>query len=131
MPRRRHRRTWFVLRIVEVGKRLITVDWIVRNDDEEKFYDAALADALQIENGVRVISPEWMVIIKHLAGRPKDQLDLIWLLQESDLVNRKQVEQNITQVLGKYATYLIRNIQGDFDYADLIKMRGSRNKYED
>lgn len=55
----------------------------------------ALADALEIENGIRIVSPEWLVILKHLSGRPKDQLDLIWLLQESDLVNREQVKENI------------------------------------
>ena len=116
---------------VEVGGRLITVDWIVRTDDEEKFYVAALADALEIESGVRVITPEWMVIIKHLAGRPKDQLDLTWLLQESDMVSREQVKENIRRVLGEYATYLIKDLQSDFDYADVLRMRGETNKYVD
>lgn len=115
---------------VEVGNRLITVDWIVRNDEDKKFYSAALANALEIENGVRIVSPEWLAILKHLSGRPKDQLDLIWLLQESDLVNREQLKKNIQQVLGEYATYLIRDLQSEFDYADVLKMRGVRNKYE-
>ncbi len=115
---------------VKVGGRLITVDWIVRNDENTKFYVPALAEAVEIENGIRIISPEWLVIIKHLSGRPKDQLDLIWLLQESDLVSREVVEDNIRRVLGEYATYLIKDLQSEFDYADLLKMRGARNKYE-
>ena len=115
---------------VAVGKRLITVDWIVRTDENKKFYEMALADALEIENGIRIVSPEWLVILKHLSGRPKDQLDLIWLLQESDLVNREQVRKNIQRVLGEYATYLIRDLQSEFDYADVLKMRGARNKYD-
>jgi len=89
-----------------------------------------LADALEIKNGIRVISPEWMVILKHLAGRPKDQLDLIWLLQASDLVDREQVNINIEKVLGEYASYLIKDLQSEFDYADVLRMRGERNKYE-
>ena len=109
---------------------MITVDWIVRNDEDQKFYVAALADALEIENGVRIVSPEWLVILKHLSGRPKHQLDMIWLLQESDLVNREKVEENIRRVLGEYATYLMRDLQSEFDYADVLKMRGARNKYE-
>ncbi len=115
---------------VKVGSRLITVDWIVRGDENAKFYIPALAEAIEIENGIRIISPEWLVILKHLSGRPKDQLDLIWLLQESDLVSREQVEENIRRVLGEYATYLIRDLQSEFDYADVLKMRGARNKYE-
>lgn len=115
---------------VAVGERLITVDWIVRADENKKFYEMALADALEIENGIRIVSPEWLVILKHLSGRPKDQLDLIWLLQESDLVNREQVEENIQRVLGEYAIYLIKDLQSEFDYADVLKMRGARNKYD-
>ncbi|MDQ3131169.1 MAG: hypothetical protein M3Q99_10465 [Acidobacteriota bacterium] len=115
---------------VKVGDRLITVDWIVRNDEAAKFYSPALAEAVEIEDGVRIISPEWLVILKHLSGRPKDQLDLIWLLHESDLVNREQVKENIRQVLGEYATYLIRDLQSEFDYADVLRMRGERNKYD-
>ena len=115
---------------VEIGKKLVTVDWIVRNDDDTKFYVAALVEALEVQNGIKIISPEWLVILKHLSGRPKDQLDLTWLLQESDLVNRQKVEENIKKVLGEYASYLIRDLQSEFDYADVIKMRGERNKYK-
>ncbi|MGH9946921.1 MAG: hypothetical protein ACRD6X_06970 [Pyrinomonadaceae bacterium] len=115
---------------VEVGENLITVDWIVRDDDNAKFYQPALAEALEFKNGIRVISPEWMVILKHLAGRPKDQLDLIWLLQESELVDRKRVIANIEKVLGEYAVYLIKDLQNEFDYADVLRMRGERSKYE-
>ncbi|MCY7374428.1 MAG: hypothetical protein LH472_00440 [Pyrinomonadaceae bacterium] len=115
---------------VKIDNRLITVDWIVRNDEDQKFYIAALAEAIEIENGIRIVSPEWLVILKHLSGRPKDQLDLIWLLEADDLVNREQVKANIRQVLGEYATYLIRDLQSEFDYADVLKMRGARNKYE-
>ncbi len=116
--------------LVEVGESVITVDWIVRDDESAKFYQAALAEAIEIRNGIRIISPEWMVVIKHLAGRPKDQLDLIWLLQESNLVDREKVVANIEKVLGEYAIYLIRDLQSDFDYADVLRMRGKRNKYE-
>ena len=115
---------------VKVGSRLITVVWIVRNDENTKFYVPALAEAVEVKNGIRIISPEWLVILKHLSGRPKDQLDLIWLLQESELVDRAVVEENIKRVLGEYATYLIKDLQSEFDYADLLKMRGERNKYE-
>ncbi len=115
---------------VKVEESLITVDWIVRNDENTEFYLSALTDALEIKNGIRVVSPDWLVILKHLSGRPKDQLDLIWLLQESDLVDRKLVIKNIEKVLGKYAVFLIKAVQSEFDYADVLRMRGERSKYE-
>jgi len=116
--------------LVEIDDDPIIVDWIVRDDENAKFYAAALIEAVEVRTGVRVISPEWMVILKHLAGRPKDQLDLTWLLQESDLVDRARVVKSIEKVLGEYSIYLIKDLQGEFDYADVLKIRGERSKYE-
>ncbi len=115
---------------VKVKNRSITVDWIVRNDEIAKFYSVALTESIKIEGDIRVIAPDWLVILKHLAGRPKDQLDLIWLLQEEDLVDREKVKDNIRKVLGDYAIYLIKDLQSEFDYADVLRIRGERNKYE-
>lgn len=115
---------------VELGDDTVTVDWIVRDDESDKFYAAALANAVEVKSGIRIITPEWMVVLKHLAGRPKDQLDLIWLLQESGLVDRQKVVSNIKSVLGEHAIYLLKDIQSEFDYADVIRMRGERSKYE-
>jgi hypothetical protein len=115
---------------VKVGRRKVTVDWIVRDDDLKGFYQRALENQIELENGIKIISPEWLVILKHLSARSKDQLDLIWLLQESDLVNREQVKENIRSVLGEYAQFLINDLQSEFDYADVLKMRENRSKYE-
>ncbi len=114
---------------VKVGNKIIDVDWIVRNDEEEIFYQAALEDAAEFE-GIKVITPEWLVIIKHLAGRAKDKNDLNWLLQQDDLVDRELVKQHIKTVLGRNARYLIDDLQSDFDYNDVVNMRGQRSKYE-
>ncbi len=56
---------------VKVEESLITVDWIVRNDENTEFYLSALTDALEIKNGIRVVSPDWLVILKHLSGSQK------------------------------------------------------------
>lgn len=109
----------------------ITVDWIVRDDEHAAFYENALRDALEVKSGLKIISPEWMVILKHLAGRPKDQLDLTWLLERNDLVKREIVIANIKEVLGKYAVFLIPAFQSEFDYADVLRLRGERSKYKD
>jgi hypothetical protein len=115
---------------VDLQGRTVVVDWIVRSDENAKFYREALKDTIITDDGIRVISPEWLVVLKHLAGRPKDKLDQIWLLQESGLVDRETVKSNIKRVLGEYASFLINDIQSDFDYADVLSLRGERNKYE-
>lgn len=89
--------------IVEVGKYKVAVDWIVRNDGYAKYYRAALTDAFVFPNRIRLISPEWLVILKMFAGRQKDYDDTVFLLKEKDLVNRSKVKENIVNVAGEDA----------------------------
>lgn len=89
--------------IVEVGKYKVAVDWIVRSDGYAKYYKAALADAVIFPNGIRLISPEWLVILKMFAGRQKDYDDAVFLLKEKDLVDRPKIKENITKVAGEDA----------------------------
>ena len=84
--------------IVEVGKYKVAVDWIVRSDGYAKYYRAALDEAVVFPNGMRLVSPEWLVILKMFAGRQKDYDDSIFLLKEKDLVNRSKVKENIIRV---------------------------------
>jgi hypothetical protein len=67
---------------INIGNKKIAVDWIVRDDDVKKFYQAALADAAVIDD-IPVITPEWLVITKYLAGRFKDQEDAVFLKKDS------------------------------------------------
>ena len=84
--------------IVEIGKYKVAVDWIVRSDGYAKYYRAALDEAVVFPNGMRLVSPEWLVILKMLAGRQKDYDDAVFLLKEKDLVNRSKVKENIVRV---------------------------------
>jgi hypothetical protein len=83
---------------VEVGKYKVAVDWIVRSDGYAKYYRAALKEAVVFPNGMRLVSPEWLVILKIFAGRQKDYDDAVFLLKEKDLVNRSKVKENIVRV---------------------------------
>ena len=47
---------------------------------------------------MRLISPEWLVILKTFAGRQKDLDDAIFLLKEKDLVNRSKVKEIVLRV---------------------------------
>jgi len=84
--------------IVEVGKYKVAVDWIVRSDGYAKYYRAALEEAVVFPNGMRLISPEWLVILKMFAGRQKDYDDAIFLLKEKDLVNRSKVKETVLRI---------------------------------
>jgi hypothetical protein len=83
---------------IEVGKYKVAVDWIVRNDGYAKYYKAALADAIAMPKGYKLISPEWLLILKMFAGRQKDYDDIVFLLRQKDLVNRLNVKENIVRV---------------------------------
>lgn len=88
---------------IEVGKYKVAVDWIVRNDGYAKYYRKALAEAIAMPKGYKLISPEWLLILKMFAGRQKDYDDIVFLLRQKDLVNRSKVKENIVEVSGEDA----------------------------
>jgi hypothetical protein len=101
----------------------IEVDWIIRADDKKEVYEAALAGATSTEDGLPIITPEWMVILKYLAGRGKDQIDLLWLLREEGLVDRDLVKQHISDLFGRYAFWPLADMDNLFLEADVMKAR--------
>lgn len=109
---------------VQVGERLIDVDWIVRDDFFREFYVNALRDAIVTEQGLPILTPEWLVILKYIARRGKDKIDLEWLLQQTGLVDREQVKQHIIEVMGeKAAVFPLAELDEIFQRADLNRLR--------
>lgn len=88
---------------LQVGKYEVPIDWIVRNDGYEKFYRAALQEAVKLPNGLRIVTPEWLVILKFNAGRQKDLDDIVFLLRRKNLVDRTAVKLKVTEVAGEGA----------------------------
>jgi hypothetical protein len=84
-----------------VGKYAVQVDWIVRNDGYQKYYRAALQEAIGLPNGLRVVTPEWLVILKLNAGRQKDYDDIVFLLKEPKLVDRSVIKQKVIDTTGE------------------------------
>ncbi len=104
---------------LQVGKYAVQVDWIVRTDGYRKYYRAALTDSVVMPNGLRVITPEWMVILKINAGRQKDLDDAVFLLQQPQLVDRPTVKQKLTDVGGEDAwLIMLPNFRRLCDLAD-------------
>lgn len=118
--------------VVEVGGRKITIDLIVRDDFFRDFYEAALHDAQITPDGWRVITAEWMVILKYLSGRGKDQLDLLWMLKEPNLVDREKIAQSLEQVMGKTgAQAVLRGLENFYVQAAVMRAGDERGEREE
>ncbi len=114
---------------VTVDGRDISVDVIVRDDEFARIYQVALEQAIETERGLKIVSPEWLVVMKFLSARAKDKLDLLWLLQQEKLVNRKKIEQNLIEAVGSQSAFFIYNdLQSEFSYADFLMVR-EKDKY--
>lgn len=109
---------------VSINDRVVPIDIIVRDDKLAKIYQAALAESRPTDLGIRIVSPEWLVVIKHFSPRAKDKIDLTWLLQEEGLVDRKQIEINLINAIGEDAAfYVLTDLESDYTYADFLKER--------
>jgi hypothetical protein len=86
---------------LQVGKYAVQIDWIVRSDGYQKYYRAALKEAVKLPNGIRVVTPEWLVILKLNAGRQKDLDDIVFLLKQPKLVDRPTVKQKVVETAGE------------------------------
>jgi hypothetical protein len=53
-----------------------------------------------LPSGLPIITPEWMIILKYIAGRFKDQQDAVFLLKQKGLVDRRVVRKKITETAG-------------------------------
>lgn len=109
---------------IEVEERTVPVDVIVRNDKLSKIYQAALSHAKLTDLGIKIVSPEWLVVMKHFSPRAKDKIDLTWLLQEEGLVDRELIQKNLIEAIGEDAAYyVVADLESDYSYADFLKVR--------
>lgn len=72
----------------------VPVDVIVRDDDYQALYQAAVRTAQRRASvSMLVVRPEYLVAMKMVAARPKDEQDLMFLLTSPhvDLAKAKQV----------------------------------------
>jgi hypothetical protein len=79
----------------------VQIDWIVRSDGYQKYYRAALKEAVKLPNGLRVVTPEWLVILKFNAGRQKDLDDIVFLLKQPKTVDRPTVKRKVVEMAGE------------------------------
>jgi len=114
----------------ETKKKVVVVDWIVRNDEFKDLFLEALDNAVMIDE-IPIITPEWLVILKFIAGRFKDQEDAVFLLSRKGLVNRNLIKQHIVRVVGATAWGLAKHgYQRWYDMADGRTQEEERNEAE-
>jgi hypothetical protein len=115
---------------VSLGKLKVPIDWIVRNDTAKKFYQTALREAHKLPSGLPIITPEWMIILKYIAGRFKDQQDAVFLLKQKKLVNRRLVRQKIIETAGgEFWALVAVGLRRWYDLAD-GKITTEKEDYE-
>jgi len=114
--------------IIKTDKKAVAVDWIIRKDEFKKLFREALKQAVEI-GGVPVLTPEWLVILKFIAGRFKDQEDAVFLLSREGLVDRKIIKEKIENLFGKAAWGLAKHgYQRWYDIADGRTREEERNE---
>lgn len=113
---------------VAVGKKKIHVDWIVREDNYRTYYVQALRDATLLKNNLKIITPEWLVILRYIAGREKDLDDIVFLLRQNGYVKRDLIKQNIIKTKNEDVWFaMLPNWLRLFDLAD--SKIAERDKY--
>jgi hypothetical protein len=116
--------------LIKTNKKKVAVDWIIRKDEFKKLFAQALKESVKI-NGVPVLTPEWLVILKFIAGRFKDQEDAMFLLSRKNLVNRNLIKEQIIKHAGKIAWGLAKHgYQRWYDLADGRSLEEQRNEKE-
>jgi hypothetical protein len=100
----------------------IPVDVILRSDAFEGLYDNALVTARKIAGiPILVVRPGHLAGMKMIAGRAKDDLDLLFLLARMNAAERRATRKLILRYLGEYAA---RDLDGRMAEADWSREQG-------
>lgn len=78
----------------------VEVDLIVRSDHLRNLYTEALEQMVETEDGLPIIAPDYLAAMKFAAGRPKDEDDLVWLLQQEKLIDRTNALDIVERLIG-------------------------------
>ena len=98
----------------------VPVDMMLRDDDYARLYKEALRAARPHEGApMPVVTPEYLVAMKMVAGRPRDEADLDWLIT-ADVADLRRARKIVREHLGPYAA-------GELDrIVEVARWRASR-----
>lgn len=115
---------------IKTNKKTVAVDWIIRKDEFRILFQEALKESVKL-NEMPILTPEWLVILKFIAGRFKDQEDAVFLLSRKGLVNRNVIREKIVEHIGLAAWGLAKHgYQRWYDLADGRTREEERNEKE-
>lgn len=77
------------------------IDVILRNDDYWALYEEALSQLVVTEDGVPIVTPEYLAVFEFAANEPKHLLDLQWLMRQPALLDLAKVRNIIYRHVGQ------------------------------
>ena len=80
----------------------VAVDWIVRDDSYRALYEEALEQALIFLEYMLLDKP-YLAAMKMVAARPKDEVDLLFLIPQMSIDERTHTKKIVRRLLGVYA----------------------------
>lgn len=94
----------------------VKLDVIVRSDEWEDLYAGALKEAVEVEGvPMPVVTPEFLVAMKMVAGRPKDEIDVRYLVLLKDF-DTARAERIARDYLGPYGVKELRAITAEAEW---------------
>lgn len=101
------------VRTLEEG---IKLDVIVRDDEWEELYADALTRAVEVDEvPLPVVTPEYLAAMKMVAGRPKDDADLRYLVLSEDF-DFEEAEKVVRAHLGLYAVRELHAVKAEAEW---------------
>jgi len=91
------------------------VDLIVRDDEYEDLYTAAVDAARDEGLPLKVVTPEFLLALKMAAARDKDVFDVGYLLG-SGVVNLKEARKIVREFLGEYAARELDSVAAEVEW---------------
>lgn len=94
----------------------VPLDVIVRSDEWRDLYFGALASSVKMEGvSAPVVTPEFLVAMKMVAGRPKDEGDIRYLVLSEDF-DPQATETVVRRYLGAYAVKELRALTAEAEW---------------
>ena len=100
----------------------VSTDVIVRSDEYQDLYEEALDKAVDVDGvPMLVVAPEYLVAMKMVAGRAKDEGDVRYLVTRFNF-DQARADDVVRRHLGKFAVRELRSL------VDEAKWRASRGE---